>query len=839
MVGAVEGVSVSMVPMAKWRDGLWAELFDDTQGDGQPLSVIYIDDALLARAIARQGLALSDDEARGAFLNAFPARVRVQRWLVGSEDPGDALLPLLVLCCLSASEAAESDDNDYRGRMRDLMGWDDRIINCAGLPRLWTALRAKTERRAEIRPTRLLILPDPRFRTQIGHAIELTFPSRNDARRLVQELASATFDFEAPNSVIAWLAPLVARRRFSSTFEATFNNFRAAWLSAERALADHRFWSGWKLVTHSFRSKVIAQPFEIAVDEWGQRHLIDPVTEEAIDLNTALRGRTMPALLVSTATKSQMIPLTETEWGRLRWLGYDREQTPSALLIDEKAFKARYVGSRSMKVSGAEGWVLTFDVAGKFGKPLPVPTNDRLLEVIPTGCTRVDGGVLARPAFPFFIETKGPSASLALVGANSVHLELRKVNDHFWKVTPQMPIEGEIRIVVESSMGGLDLERILRLRRTILVPEFRKDIPERLYDFDPSPKQGWPLDQETPEAEYRPLSGGETAPTPALLDLLEYFAIRTAPIPLSGLLELLRSFIDEHTNPWDVIQSLRDAGVIKVLGVRGWRGSVVLARGPQSALVRSSEDWILCVEGCVSETWVARFHASANQYGLAVELKHGVGAWSPPTFMVRSPEIRVLREIAKFLDAPISFLAPGLRTIKSIFKSTPLEISPKRLQKQPVKLSRRHAPISFIETQVSNQSPFWEVNRADGARYWKIREDAVLDAYLTVGERPFGVIDGRLVASHARLPDHVARWVRMVSGVAAGPVGEGYGYACDTVIRRELAWVEPAFFSEHAPTVMVSSLPLSRRWSLRAVATANGPHVIPGWSASRLAREGE
>ena len=830
---------MSVAPMAKWRDALWAELFDDTQGDGQPVSVIYIDDALLARAIAREGLALSNDEARRAFLSAFPTRTTVQRWLVGSEEPGGALLPLLVLCCLSASEAAESDDNDYRGRMRDLMGWDGRINNCAGLPRLWTALRSKTERRAELKPTRQLILPDPRFRTQIGHAIELTFPSRSDARRLIQELASAAIDFDAPKSVIAWLAPLVARKRFSSTFEATFTDFRAAWLAAERALADHRFWSGWRLVTQSLRTKLTAQPFEIAVDEWGQWHLIDPVTADAIDLNDALRRRVFPAILVSTATKSQVIPLIEAEWGRLRWLGHERGETPSALLIPRRAFEARYPRSKSMPVSGAEGWVLTYDVSGKFDNRSTELDHDRLLDVTPIGCTRVDGGVLARPTLPFHIETQGLVSSVTLIGAGSDRLDLKRVDERLWKVTPFIPFEGEVRIVAEPAMGGRNLERTLRLRRSALAPAFRDSIPERLFDPISSTIQGWPFDHELAQSVFPPSLGGTTAPTQAVFDLLEYLAVRTAPIPLSGILDLLRSLIGQHTEPWDVVQSLRDAGVLKVLGVRGWRGNVVLTRGPQCALVRSSDGWSLRVEGCVSETWVVRFESTASQYGLPVEHMFGVGVWSPTTLTVRSPDIQVLTEIANLLEAPVSFLAPNLGAIKSIFKSTPIEIAPKYARRQLIELSPEHAPLAFLETQGANQSPFWEVKTAERARYWRTREDAVLDAYLAVGERPFKVIDGRLVARHARLPDHVARWVRLVSGVAAGPVGEGYGYGCNTVILRELACVEPALFSEHEPSATTSPQPLSRRWSVRAMATTSGPRIAAGWVASRLTREGE
>ena len=274
--------------LASWSEGLWPELFDDKTGDGRPLTIIQIDDALFARAGARSGIELAERSARSAFLSTFPDRLQVQRWLAGSDRPGDALVPLLVLCCLAASEAADSDKNDYRERMREVMGWTDRIIDCKALPRLWTQLAALSRKRGERVPSRELILPDPRFRTQIGHAIELAFPSRNDARRLAHELMHQDFDLDAPRSVIAWLQPLVSRGKFSTTFEEAFGSFRDAWLGAERSLCDHRFWSGWTLVTSGLRQTQFAVPFEIVSDEWGLRSLIDPMDERPIDLEAAL-----------------------------------------------------------------------------------------------------------------------------------------------------------------------------------------------------------------------------------------------------------------------------------------------------------------------------------------------------------------------------------------------------------------------------------------------------------------------------------------------------------------------------------------------------------------------
>lgn len=639
------------ISLATWKNGLWSELFDDTIGDGRPVSIIHVDDGLFARAAYRQGATLSDAAAREAFLAAFPDRLKVQRWLAGSENPGEALLPLLVLCCLAASEAADSDDNDYRGRMRDLMGWDKRIINCAGLPRLWLRLAELTIERSTRNPTRRLLLPDPRHRKQIGHAVELTFPSRNDAQRLAQNLAGEDFDLDAPRAVLAWLIPLVNRGRFSPTFKETFNDFRSAWMNAERALADHRFWYGWRLATKEFRASVGADHFEIVADEWGSRHLIELPNEAPMDLERALKAQRLPLALATTASRDHIIPLVETEWGKLRWIGNDRARAPSALLFRQRAFGSRVAMLRCFPVAGADGWGLTFDVAGALGERGGKLDRDRLLDVMPTGCTRVDGGVLARPALPFFIEATGHVDTISLDGDLADQLSLVKIHSGVWSITANQPLEGEVRVIAEPRSGGAKLNRALRLRRSSLAPSFRDAVPDRLFDADPAPRPNWPF-VTGPGHVMRELAAASTLDAaPALLDLIEYLAIRTAPIPLGAFVDLTQQATGpEAVNPWDVVQSLRDAGVVKILDVRGWRGRVILSRAPHGALIRTSGAWSLVFEGCANETWIARLEASVARHGASLERRSGVSRWSPITFVARSPEADSLREIARAID---------------------------------------------------------------------------------------------------------------------------------------------------------------------------------------------
>lgn len=829
---------MTTVSLATWKDCLWAELFNDENGDGRPVALIHVDDSLFARACAKRGLTLSDTQARQAFLGAFPSRLNVQRWFVGSENPGEALLPVLVLCCLAASEAADSDENDYRGRMRDMMGWDHPIIHCEALPRLWARLANQTRMRAERTPTRRLILPDPRFRKQIGHAIELTFPSRNDARRLLHELSGERFDFDAPRAVLAWLEPLIARRRFSPTFEEAYNSFRHAWLAAERSLGDHRFWSGWKLVTQALRTEPQDSGIEIVADEWGIRQIIDVRRNRAIDLEQALRARMLPGALIAAATKTHVIPLIEGEWSRLRWPGEERGNSPIAALIRQRAFSSRYQALNCMRVVGADGWGLTFDVAGVFGNRAPTVDRDRLIDVGATGCTRVDGGILARPALPFLIEATGHVASVTVTGELADQLSLEKVDQRSWRITPRAPLTGEIRIVAEPRSGGLPFERALRLRRSILTPAFRGAIPESLYDSDPDPAPTWPTKVQVSD-EIRPLAlPGTSAPAPALLDLVEFLAIRTAPLPLGAFCEIARTAIsDTRVNPWDVIQSLRDAGVVRVLDVRGWRGRALLSQPPRGAISRTPTGWAMMFEGCLNETWLARLGASVNRHDLDIEIRAGVGSWSPPTPVVVSQNFTQLMEISSEIDTPVGFARSSLLGIDSLQVAAPLTSTESRSNRRAISLTGDHAPLAFLDSDQVNVPPVWAVRHGSRETIWRHRDDAVLDAYTAIGTRPFSLDGERWAAVSARLPTHVARWLRLTLGVAAGPLPNGsYGYARDAVADRELARIAPSLFGRPARSDTVSATPFARQWRSIAVATSSGPRVRPLWDVIRAAR---
>jgi len=826
-------MGVVATTMTQWRDWLWSELFDDEAGDGRPVTILHVDDDLFVRSAALGGVVLEAQAARALFLRMFPPRFRVQRWLTGSEKPGEALLPLLILCCLAASEAADSDENDFRRRLRDLMGWNQVVTHCDALPRLWRRLASMTVKRSETAPTCPLELPDPRFRTQIGHAIELTFPSRNDTRRLISELGPGEFDLESPRAVLDWLAPLVTRGGFSGTFEETFASFRSAWLDAERALVDHRFWSGWRLVTAQLRAVTESGGFEILVDEWGVHQLVDPESGASLDLEQALADHVLSPSLTGIATRGHMIPLVERDWGRLRWAGERAGTRPQAALVRERAFRSRLGTRARATVTGAAGWVLIHDLEGLSGRGEGVD-RDRLLDLSPSQYWRVDGGILARPALPFVVEVTGLVESLRLEGDLAGRLDVASAGDGRWLLTPREPLEGDLDIVVEPRRTGPPLRRRLRLRRAVLVPTFRGP-PERLFDADPPPTPAWPRDAEREGIATSAEPSGEAA-TQALLDLTEALAVKTGAMPLTDLFAISRQVVGgADASPWDVIRALSDAGMLCWLEARGIRGRSVLPMGPRGAIARVGAASRLTLEGVLSETFLARLDAASARLDLRRETRPGVSRWSPLTECVWAAEESALFELAEMLELEVGYLRASPDPLSRWRVREPLGRAREDGERRSVPLAGRHAPLRHVAFDRIDIASMWEVEGRDGLRHWRDREDAILDAYAEVDERVFTIAEGRLRATDARLPMQFARWIRLFTGTASGPVEGGYGYACNAAVERAVHVMRPAILASASGERPNGPAPRSRRWRTMATIHNGEREILPSW---RVAREG-
>lgn len=829
------------ITLPVWSDALVEVIFQDREGEGKPVSTIDAGGALLARALGHAGVDVAEDAALAMFTSAFPARSRMVRWFSGVDSPGASLPAFLILCCIAASEAAGLEANDYRERLRQMMGWDAIIMDCAALPTLWRRLESSCAAAPAGRRLRPLILPDPRHRTQIGHAIELTFPSRQDARRLKRDLEQGGLaDPNHPVAVMRWLGGRVAG--YSPTFRETFTDFQIAWSSGARALTDHRFWSGWRMVVEAWSPTAAPEAFRVVSDEWGSYQLI------AMDGEPTTLGRVgtaSPSGLRGLLANGSPVLLREIDWGQWTWAGRGKAagREAQAALIREKSHSPSLLAQLDRAVvSEAPGWAFTTAIdliAGAAARD--ANSDDDLVDVRFAGVPRIDGGRLSRPSFPIRLLTTGPVESVTLSGVIAEQLKLRRSGPREWLITPIVPVDGNAQVSLTAAGG--DIVRSLSLRRSAIAPVVGQELPDRFL-----------IDEEAPafsptraEAVASRFVDGENAatgrPRQGLLDLIEYLAARRGVMPLSGLLELMDTLPEaDAAGRWSILRALLEAGVLEPLRVRGWRGGAVVTRSARAVLVPQLYGCRLRLDGVVNEVLASRVQGIADRLGLGVSVGLGVGDWSAPLLSVEGDR-EVLLALAAEAGVTCEYISPDLaghiRPLDAMPNADGSTHGARQLVRMAdTRLANRGVQLSLCRREAEDAPPVWLVQASEGEpRYWTHRHLALLDACGLAGVAPLDIRDGLLTANvpGVFLPLPVARWLRLATGVASGPFDGGYAYkttpCVEAMIREFMGMDRPDSSRFQRPR------PAGReRGPGMAYASGSSVDVLPIWRWARVNR---
>lgn len=824
---------------------LLEDIFLDRDGEGRPVSTIDAGGASLARVLASAGVDVSEEVALATFIAAFPPRWQMLRWLSGLDKPGDASVAFLILCCVVASEAAGTDENDYRERFKQLMGWDAIAMDCAGLPPLWRGLRASLAAAAPEKRLRRLILPPVRHRKQIGHAIELTFPSRQDGRRLKHDLDGGNLsDPYDPGQVMRWLSARLGR--FSPTFNETFADFQSAWRSGARALTDHRFWSGWRVVVESWRPTLTQASFQIISDGWKDFQLLTP-DGDPMDLRQL--ESTAPSALRQLLSNGSPVLLREADWGRWSWCGQGRAagREARAALIREKSHSVSILNQLDRAtVAGAPGWVLTTAIDLLPGTSGRVSFgDDDLVDVHFAGVPRIDGGRLARPSFPIRVSTVGPVESVTLSGPASDQLELRPAGRQDWLITPIQPIDGDVHVRLEAAGG--ETVRLLPLRASAVAPAWRVELPKRYALDEVSP---WSATSEDPGRAGVSFDRGDdvdaTQPKQGLLDVVEYLAAHPGVMPLGGILELIGTLPEvAEVGTWAVLRALLEGGAVDPLRVKGWRGGAVVPRPPRAVLSRTLAGHRLTFDGVVNEVMVSRVRGIATRLELRSAVTFGVGAWSPPMLAIDGGQ-DALTALAAEAGVAIEALMPSLDGHGPILETAPNADGSNHTSRQLIQppelqsLTDRGVRLSLCRRELDDAAPVWLVQAAGGeARYWSHRHLALLDACRLASLAPFKLSHGRLLPTvpGVFLPLAVARWLRLASGVGPGPGEAGHVYAIPPGLEPSLR-AALGLTLNPATTSSIASRARRQRGMGLALARGSSVDVTPVWRWVRGKRGG-
>lgn len=789
------------VPLELWSEWLLEEIFADEAGDGRPVTTFLVDDALLVRALAKGNIVVTEREACQMFIKSFPRSKIVLEWFDGGLTPGKRLVAFLVLCCYAASESAGNALNDYRKRLRELMGWSEQPGDCSALPRLWTQLQEDINSSIRIGrrqpPLRPLVLPNPRHRTQIGHAVELTFPSRPDARRLQNAMkGKLEFDTLNPRSVLAWLHSIQASSRFTTAFQATLDDFDVAFRRGERALADHRFWLGWTIAIANRGVEPDACPIAFVRDEWGDYEVFDDQSGEPTNLGTLLADRKLPHVFRLLLKEKGMIFLREAEQGRWRWAGSGlrARQSAGAAVIPEVSVSKLGEQLRCSRVVGMPGWAFTRNHKSLVSDFEQRGTrSDDLLDLTFSGVPRIEGGRLGRPTFPIVLTTSGPAGMISLSGEKSEHVMLTKAGPNVWVARLKQPLQADIGVRLRNAAGEGHVDRILRLRSSALAPDFDVAMHARYQDDELSPPQDWRPTWSEDECARAPAPAASDAThrevmRPEMADLLEFLATSTGQRPLGEFMGVLTEVLPAHgPDPWDVLRALFEGGVLRPLRVRGWRGRAVMPLAPRLVLMQEDGGWRLTSDGLFNEVQVGRLSGIAERRGLTVHASQGLSPWAVVSHSVSCRDLGPLSTLAGEAALPLVRLRPDLGGLTPFSALTPNANGATHTVRREAAVpgselfNEKGIRLYLCSREQDDAPKVWLLSdSAQVDRYWNERHFAILDACQQAGvaafERSQGVVRAQIAGAYLPLP--IARWSTLFSGLSSGPTEQGYLYPC-------------------------------------------------------------
>ncbi|WP_332815976.1 hypothetical protein [Ramlibacter sp.] len=350
--------------LEQWNEALLRAVFLDPSRVGSTISRIDANARFLARCTGDAGC--RDVDARKAFIASFgstPSSLRARFHLssiITAASRKRSIPPIFAALYLSLL-AASADDNtytegDFRRRFAELvspiepgnMGFED-------LPAMWKRLREWSVTRAKSRgDCAVLVLPDPKHETRIGHSKRIAFPTYKDELELRKLLSEVGLSADSQFAEVA-TAAYARLNAFSPSFKEELREFSTLLSRADfHAAYDSPFWGAIR---------------DITLEEEAARQRVRGKTWIQVDVSDTNAPQLY--VLLDAVAKARLAPHVETIQLGLR--GDD-----TYVLSDGSAYPdlqtlaglfRRHVTIRESKAGKelAEGWLALFpDALGTF-----------------------------------------------------------------------------------------------------------------------------------------------------------------------------------------------------------------------------------------------------------------------------------------------------------------------------------------------------------------------------------------------------------------------------------------------------------------------------------------
>lgn len=564
-----------------------------------------------------------------------------------SQDVPNCFVPLALTLLVAGLLGGDEYENDqFRAKLAAWLKVKHAFNNLAGVKLMWEELASWLDKQSLAgRPVKRLVLPEhPRNWVHIGYTLRLSFPNRTDLSTVRRVLASTPIqDLDKPTTVIHAFWSYSKKHSFSPGLREAFDNFKSAYYSQRRALADHRFWALINHVRPGARSKNM--PFaqlEIALTVDDEREFsvelelegdveirpyktLAAALDDRFVLNSPNLGTSVSRGLIFFKQTGMGRWTAEPDLGRCRGLVF-------AAYHDKIASRTQgHLGRADRYVD----WRLTVD---------PISAEKLRDELVRCGLMTGDVG-LFRPAISDGVRVNGSWLGLPgfLPQIASDTSEVRIVS---WTGKPELTISvaDGLRLAAQHPVSGTCVVEP-RLAAGEREPHWRLNV-QFVNHAAPHYELGGARRSQPLLADWDLLaleSGRDMAcpvlDTPAwgqADDALEWlleviYANGASGWDESNIVSLLRrSDREVAAVPWRTLRMLQDGGVIEPRLRRGWKGRVWTLSAPRIVSVDSSAGPVALAEGAFCAQMLDAFVVAAKAMG-ATPFRHpGPARWSVP-----------------------------------------------------------------------------------------------------------------------------------------------------------------------------------------------------------------
>ncbi|EEI0562124.1 hypothetical protein GLY44_07150 [Salmonella enterica] len=790
-----------------------------TDDDARDIRWFEVTPSTLAAAFSDSGASADEiEKAFQAYMSKIPdLPLRLESGMM--ERPNDkspGYFTYLVMTLLVSSQFdAQEESNDFRLKLQSWLQTEHSYQNLAGVNAMWKALAGWLERRIERgEPYRRLNLPEiPASWSHIGYTLRLAFPGRADLRLMRRVLTSHPQTVSSPRLLIDYFQAAIQKENASHALRQAFSEFRDAWFSGRRALADMPFWRlrqrAMALSSDIDTRKAI---IDMRVDFDGSRCYFSAAGENdesvfAPSLSDALLSASAEnSDNLGSAAQSGLLFFHQVGHGRWRAIAAPDAFSPKFHI----ALSCQYAARASQYFDDAvteNDWILTprpqsRHAAMEIFRALKASTalDEHVSHPQFSDGIRVPGGWLGLPAFLPTIKSDTQNYRIYAPQGNGAEISVRKADG---RLTSSIPLSGEFIIEPEPEIG----EKTAPWRRRARF--FERAVPrpaqeesaryrlERLTDWSASP-----LSTPIFRADIPLKAESGDAPVDHLLEAI--YASGTSGWEEIELVALLERAAD-GVNVWHLIRCLHDAGLIEPRLRQGWKGRVWTTVSPSLLHISAGENSLVVVEGAVCASLIDDFQTAVLALGGKYFRRRGVSVWSPPVFGARIDDPVALSRIIGWQLVDVSS-TPDMTplALTSTCRTDELHAQAAIWDWRSGRFSAHAASDNAAALLTRHVHPggrdhdVYKVVSRRKTAFFLSRTAAIIAACVSARRPMFRRVGGRRLIclfDDCGLPDALAAGLRRGALRNGGPTEDGYVYPLDDVAFRWLNRLLPGCFA--------------------------------------------